>query len=239
MCFPAAMLNIRKPLLRDFMVKKFMSLWDSVVVINQFHYQYVRDYWCFDKKCIVINNYYDMSELSSGDQDVLDLTNVEFRLVYCGRFDWYQKGLDWLIKYISNNKNSWGARISILIKGEGDYEYQIKEVTYLPGVSMEKWSKFQFKKNDVLVLTSRYEGFPLVAIEAISADIPVIATRSSGLIGILNPECLYDFGNDKELSKVIEWVTVGENYIYARKIQKMMFKKINSRTQYLEAINNF
>lgn len=236
MCFPAVMLNVKKPVLRDYIVKKFVSLCDVMVVITQSQYQLVRDYWEFKKKCIVINNYYEIPDIAYQHGEIATVVDDEYRFIYAGRFDWYQKGLDWLVKYISKQKNIYDSKINFVIKGEGVYESEIKKLENISRVSVEKWSKLKFNKNDILIMTSRYEGFPLVAIEAICADIPIIATSTSGLNSILNPECLFDFGDDDGLTNAILWIINKNNYFSACKFQKEMFEKINLRAKYLVAI---
>jgi len=49
--------------------------------------------------------------------------------------------------------------------------------------------------SDVLLLASRYEGLPLVALEATARGWPVVATRDSGVEGLLPAQALFDFGD--------------------------------------------
>jgi len=58
--------------------------------------------------------------------------------------------------------------------------------------------------SDVLVLASRFEGLPLVALEATERGWPVVATRQSGLCQLLPARALYDFGDAQGLARAID-----------------------------------
>ncbi len=82
---------------------------------------------------------------------------------------------------------------SLVILGEGDQEAAIRAaiearglggVVHLGGFQRNPW-KF-IARADVFALTSRYEGFGNVLIEAMACGVPVVATESSGTRDIVS-----------------------------------------------------
>ena len=49
--------------------------------------------------------------------------------------------------------------------------------------------------HDVLLMTSRYEGVPLVMLEAMALGVPVVAPNFPGTRAFLTPECLFEAGD--------------------------------------------
>ena len=108
----------------------------------------------------------------------------DFSLACVGRYDFYAKGQDVLLQTLSSEK--WKSRnLYINFYGEGsDVEnlvdlvkmYQIKNVIINSHTATEEiW-----KKNQGLILTSRFEGLPIVIVEAMLSRRFVIVTNVSG-----------------------------------------------------------
>ena len=62
------------------------------------------------------------------------------------------------------------------------------------------------KAFDVFVLPSLKEGFPWIILEAMAAEIPIIATKVGALLEILEEEFLVEPKNSQELAKKISWM---------------------------------
>ena len=81
------------------------------------------------------------------------------------------------------------------------------------------------KKFDVLILSSKYEGFGLILLEAMQSGIPILASHNSAIPEVLGSDHLglFPTGNFKELSLLIQQ---SRNYKFRSKIIEKQFKQI-------------
>ena len=73
-------------------------------------------------------------------------------------------------------------------------------------VNFDGWSKdmSQWYRNlDLIVIPSRFEGYPLVMIEAMYWGIPIVASKVDAMQEILPPQWLFPEGDSKEMLKCI------------------------------------
>ncbi len=145
------------------------------------------------KKFHVIYNGVDVLKLASeaavtNRTEVLNelgLENHHKLVLNVGQFI-YQKNQKLLIdSFALFSKEYPDHRLVILGDGakRNELEKQIKELllekkVLLPGI--KKDVARYFASSDFFVLTSRFEGFPLVVVEALACGLPVISTRVSG-----------------------------------------------------------
>lgn len=113
--------------------------------------------------------------------DNTTVSNLEHKkVITVGRLD-AQKGYDMLIdswKYVATKHPDW----ELNIYGIGEWEkmlqdkinkYDLKNQVHLKGSSENIISKYV--ENSMYVMSSRYEGFPMVLIEAMSCGLPVVS----------------------------------------------------------------
>lgn len=119
----------------------------------------------------------------------------EFTLLFMGLLG-QNKGIYDLLDVIKENKSYFGGRLRLLIGGNGEVN-KVKATIDRDGlsdiVSYEGWVSGKRKQNlfnmsDALILPSYNEGLPLCVLEALSYDIPVIATRVGGIPEIVHNE---------------------------------------------------
>lgn len=106
-------------------------------------------------------------------------------LLFLSRIDFSHKGIDFLVKGFEKFKlkrESKNVHLSIYGKGSTKDELKLKKLIkdipdigfYGPAFGKEKDELLS--RTDILMLTSRYEGFPTILIDVLSKGIPVIIT---------------------------------------------------------------
>lgn len=129
---------------------------------------------------------------------VADHNNEKFELLYIGRLDIEHKGLDIMIPAVKRAyENGVNLHLSLFGRGyEDEMKWLEKEIKGYEGVIdfygevFGKDKEIAFLHADVLLLTSRYEGFPITILEAISYGIPCIVTPNTNVSDIIeNKNC--------------------------------------------------
>ncbi len=150
-------------------------------------------------RSVVINNPVDIDQISRLAAATLDQPGFQARninLVAAGRMV-EVKGFDLLIEAIAILDN---PQIHLVLLGEGPLLDELKRLAVAKSVADQfEFAGFQtnpyawFARADAFVLSSRYEGFPNVVLEALACGTPVIATPApGGTLEILDgiPECV-------------------------------------------------
>lgn len=109
-------------------------------------------------------------------------SHTPLKLLYVGRIIWSgQKNLQLLLTSLTRLHFNW----SLQIFGAGDeadisiLNDFVKQHGLADKVELRGWSKSPFSDaapSDYLILTSRYEGFPMVLIESASRGLPIISS---------------------------------------------------------------
>jgi glycosyltransferase involved in cell wall biosynthesis len=108
-----------------------------------------------------------------------------FVIGFVGRFD-FQKGVDRLVRIARDLFQRHGDALQIIAIGSGDFAQAAgAEADNLPSSlcvvgHLDDACRY-FSAFDLLALPSRYEGFPYVCIEAVMAQVPIVATRVGGV----------------------------------------------------------
>jgi glycosyltransferase involved in cell wall biosynthesis len=110
---------------------------------------------------------------------------------------------------------------TLFILGQGDLEPRIRGLiaerglegaVHLCGFQANPWS--YIARADVFVLTSRYEGFGNVLVEAMACGVPVVATASSGTRDIVTDEAglLVEEHTPSAVADALERILTDENF---------------------------
>lgn len=135
-------------------------------------------------------------------------TDGRLRVAYVGRFEPHQKGLDWLIELL-RQPLAWTAHCQWRFQGSGAAEAALERLAVEFGagnrvlVQRPAPIRLALAHADVLLLASRFEGAPLVALEATALGWPVVATRSSGVEAFVPEQSLFDFGDADGLRRAL------------------------------------
>lgn len=122
-----------------------------------------------------------------------------------------QKNLKELLDGLKIYQTTFGKNWQIRIFGTGPDENEIKEYTLklglsdkviFEGYSTDAWAKIT--NATALILTSKFEGLPMVAIESVSRGLPVVSANfDTGADDIVKPQTglIYELGNPVDLAE--------------------------------------
>ena len=159
-----------------------------------------------------------------------------YDILFVGRLT-QAKGIDVLLRAIKILKNKYSKKLKIAIVGNGHLKENLNNLSIDLGINKEVTFLGVRKDIDELmlssktfVLPSRWEGFGLVIIEAMSNMLPVIASDvggipeiiENGVNGILVPS-----ENPKNLAKAIKQLL--ENTELRKKIAQNAYKKVKEK----------
>lgn len=131
---------------------------------------------------IDIDRIRDLAVQPSAEDDNIINTD-DFLIVSVGRLSW-QKGHDTLLHALARLRTR-GWRLILLGEGEehAPLEKLARQLAISDRVHFLGWRKnpyFWMHKSDVFVLSSRWEGWPLVLLEALALGLPIVATDCPG-----------------------------------------------------------
>lgn len=115
-------------------------------------------------------------------------SQAKFKVLFIGRLN-YHKGFDILLKLIEiiNHNEEFLKNIEFSIIGNGvlrhraqDLEKRYQNVEYLGQINHEALPGF-YSLSSLLIMPSRWEGMPLVALEAQSCGLPIVVSDIPGL----------------------------------------------------------
>lgn len=192
--------HTRSPRLWAWMYRRFYRRHDLVVCQSEdMHQDLVRNFGFPDAQAITINNPVDAQRIREMGQQPAELpvaATGRTVLVAAGRLE-PQKGFDLLVDAMALLAD---PSLQLFVLGEGDAGPALQ--AQVRAKSLESQVRFVgFQANpyawiaraDAFVLSSRFEGFPNVVLEALACGTPVIATPAPGGVRELlgnRPECV-------------------------------------------------
>lgn len=160
--------------------KKLSLLTDKIICVSQSEYNSAIEKGFDGKKLAVIHN-----GVKTKDKRNLKIQNNKknYKLLFVGRFD-YQKGIDILAQAIDQlGKTTADINYEFTLVGEAvnsdsdiifheTPHIKINKLGWLKPHQLEK----QYLSHDALIIPSRWEGFAMVPLEAMSYGLPIIAS---------------------------------------------------------------
>jgi len=128
------------------------------------------------------------------------------RLLFVGRLD-RQKGLDVLLAALHQlPPHSFHLTVVGASVNDADGQCALPNVEYKGWVPHDQLGSF-YREADVLVMPSRWEGFALVPLEALSHGLPVVASRCCSMPEVITHNetgLLFDVDDSAELAQCLE-----------------------------------
>jgi glycosyltransferase involved in cell wall biosynthesis len=141
----------------------------------------------------------------------------KYVIVTVGRIAFRQKAQDFLVNAITKYRDQLrGTRFCVV--GEGPDEQMLRnmmrEAKLENCISILPWSSNLaplYSAADMLLIPSRFEGVPLVMLEAMWHQLPVVASNVDGMAQVLPREWLFQCGDAESLVKTILRVRHSDN----------------------------
>lgn len=142
---------------------------------------------------IKLNNYTYIENYGiSRNKDIIlpNQKSVKTKMIFISRIDFKHKGIGLLLQVLKNiDEKIYDNLLAIEIYGKGKqkdekkfkklfYELGNKKIEFkgpIFGIAKEEL----LRESNILILTSRYEGFPIILLEALSYGIPCIVTKGT------------------------------------------------------------
>jgi glycosyltransferase involved in cell wall biosynthesis len=205
MTYTAQHMGYRAGAWRDHLLAPWVKRVAGWITINQQQAARLSSHWQVQAPVLALPNRARLARL--GVQPPSPSADGRLRVAFVGRYDLKQKGLDWLIEMIRQHP-AWRRLMRWHFQGRGPGDMALLELASELGphhVMVNRHAPLNdaLAVNDVLLLCSRFEGLPLVALEAVSRGWPVVASHACGLQDILPARSQFDFGDVQGMSKAL------------------------------------
>ena len=235
--------NMRKFNLKTSLYNMFSKRFNKIIWVSK---SCLDDYYYsnkIQKKSIILYNVINSKELEQKAK--LDNNSYSYDLIYLGRLS-YPKNPIRLIEVIKGIVLQ-RPSTTVAIVGTGELEQEVKETIHKYGLE-KNITLFGFKSNPykilksskIMLMTSRYEGTPMCALEAFACGLPIISTPTDGLKELINDGKNGYIGETNELLIEKTLYLLNNKKIY-RQLTTQVKKdnsKINNINKYLSDINN-
>jgi glycosyltransferase involved in cell wall biosynthesis len=192
-------MNAKSARLKDIFAKITYQMCNSFITISE----------CFKRDIEIKNNNANVSLIhnfvkSSPDKFKSRQLNLDddVNIFIIGRVQFHQKGHDILVNALAGITK---YKIALHIIGDGPDMNSLETMKdKLPsnvslvfhGWVSDSWRIARDRNIDLLVIPSLFEGVPLVMLEAMERNVPIIAAARDGMLDYLPADCLYEVTGD-------------------------------------------
>ncbi|MGA8431502.1 MAG: glycosyltransferase [Candidatus Sulfotelmatobacter sp.] len=145
------------------------------------------------------------------------LREHEYAVATVGRIDFQQKGQDFALQAIARFRQQL-RDVSFMFIGEGPDEDKLKAMIakfdLSSKVKIVPWTPNRaqiYAGIDMLMIPSKFEGVPLVMLEAMASRLPIGASHVDGMAELLPAEWLFPFGDCDGLVETLLRIRNGDN----------------------------
>ncbi|MGL4228610.1 MAG: glycosyltransferase, partial [Tannerellaceae bacterium] len=174
----------------------------------------------------------------------LDSNTYIYDIVYVGRIT-YQKHPERLINLVKLIKNSF-PNLKVAIVGTGDLMQRTRDLAEEEDLS-DTIDFFGFMKNPtkilktskLLIMTSRFEGTPMVALEAMCLGVPIVSTPTDGMVDLIE-NGINGFLSDNDSDLAQGCLTIIKDDLFRKQLSQATIEKYNNycnKDAYMEALS--
>lgn len=195
----------------------------------------------FAKKSSVLYNIIETDQIFRMKEE--DANTYDYDMIYVGRLT-YQKDPQRLMRLCARMKEE-KPDLKVAIVGAGELETEVKDLCAQLGLQ-DTVHFLGFQKNPikmvhdskVMVLTSRWEGTPMCALEAMALGTPVVSTSSDGMRDITKDGFNgYLTDDDADMArKLLKIINEPEHRKLLSQNTVNLFAQINDSEKYRRAI---
>jgi glycosyltransferase involved in cell wall biosynthesis len=172
----------------------------------------------------------------------------DYVVAVVGRIDFRQKAQDFAVRAIAKFRQSLQG-CKFLFVGSGPDEGKLKEMITRAHLEKEArvlpWSthpELVYAGIDLLLISSKFEGVPLVMLEAMSCRLPVVGSDVDGMAEYLPAGWRFPFGDGLAMTETILRVKRGDNQQLLDTNQRKIAREFaisNFHGEFAEAVLNF
>ena len=196
----------------------------------------------FAKKSSVLYNIIDTEQIF--EKKAADENTYDYDLIYVGRLT-FQKDPQRLMRLCARLKEQ-KSDLNVAIVGTGELEAEVKALCMELGIG-DNVHFLGFQSNPIkmvhdsktMILTSRWEGTPMCALEAMVLGTPVVSTPSDGMKDLIDDGINGYLTDDDAVmaEKLLKIMTEPEHRRELSDNTKKKFASINDAPKYKEAIS--
>jgi len=198
--------------IRDLTCKRLYGIPDGFITISVTLAEMLRAYGARKQKIQVVENGIPLEPYADAieQKDVrkqLGLPEDGFLWGQAGRVEFKQKGQDMSLRVFCERAKTHPDEFLVILGSGPDDEMLKRLVENMPNVYYLPWMSDPvpfYSAIDALMLPSRYEGVPLVMLEALANKKPVISTDRDGMCDWLPPEWRFAYRNVKAMLQCCE-----------------------------------
>jgi glycosyltransferase involved in cell wall biosynthesis len=195
----------------------------------------------------IVENGVDLSALQPANKaharSQLGIPQNKFAVALCGRIEFQQKGHDVLLRALVGRASDF-SDWTFLVVGEGPdkrrLEASVEELGLSSKVKVIAWQSsmsLAYSAIDLVVMPSRYEGVPLVLLEAMHCGLPVVASAVGPMADLLPGQWLFPPGNSDALANAMLRVRSLDNESWLEINRQVVATRFTLERQQVEFAN--
>lgn len=226
---------------RDFLNRYFYSLPDLFITVSKSMKTRIAEHGVSQEKISVVYNGINLNNFKIRERKEMrsqyGIGEGDYAVALIGRIHFMQKGHDFLLKAMAWGKQRLVGDIKLFIVGEGPDMECLRDIIRRAGledaVRVIPWSddlSYVYSAIDALIIPSRFEGMPMVMLEAMYYGLPVIASDVDGMSEMLPNEWLFKYGDGEQLIERILHIKKSDNSHLLRQNKEVIADKFNHDT---------